>query len=218
MNVVFLGSPGAGKGTQAEMLSQRSGLAHVATGDIFRTNVKQGTELGVVAKVYMDKGELVPDEVTIGMLLERLEQPDTASGAIFDGFPRNLTQARALEAALESRGETVDRVVLIEVSDDEAVRRLSARWLCPDCGAIYHEFANPPRRPGVCDNCGGELYQREDDRPEVVRNRLQAQKPPADMLDYYRQQGRFEVVDGEQPLEAVHKALDQALGMTTHGD
>lgn len=213
MNVVLLGSPGAGKGTQAEMLAHRSGFTHVATGDIFRRNVRDGTELGKLAQTYMDRGDLVPDEVTIRMLIQSLESEDGPGGVIFDGFPRNLVQARALDEALAARGEHVEQVILVEVSDEEAVRRLSARWLCSNCGAIYHQVASPPRRQGICDNCGSELYQRADDRPEVVRTRLEGQKPPADMIEHYRGAGKLHVVNGEQSLEQVHEALDEALGI-----
>lgn len=188
------------------------GLVHISTGDMFREHVRNGTELGKLAKSYMDRGDLVPDEVTVAMLVERLDRPDAAKGALFDGFPRNVAQAKALDEALARRGAKVDRALLIEVSDDELVARLSGRWLCRQCGAVYHERNDPPRNAGVCDRCGGELYQRDDDKPDVVRARLEKQKPPADLVAYYRASGVLRVVDGEQPLDAVTKALLEAIG------
>ncbi|MEX2236422.1 MAG: adenylate kinase [Dehalococcoidia bacterium] len=211
MNIVLLGSPGAGKGTQAKLLARHRGVAHIATGDLFRANARDGTELGKLAETYMDRGDLVPDEVTIRMLLKRLEEPDTENGAVFDGFPRNLAQARALDEALANHGMGVDCVVLIEVSDEEAVARLSTRWICRNCGAIYHRDPGTAIEGERCENCGGELYQREDDRPEVVRSRLDSQKPPLDMLDYYRQQGKLQTVNGQQDTEAVTAVLLSAL-------
>ena len=212
MNLILLGSPGAGKGTQAEPLAEKSGLTHIATGDLFRANAREGTELGALAKTYMDRGELVPDEVTIAMLLKRIEEPDTAKGVIFDGFPRNLAQAEALDTALAARDKKVDLVIFIEISDEEAVRRLSGRWLCRSCGAVYNQNSDPPQVAGVCDKCGkSELYQRDDDKSEVVRTRLEQQKPPADMVDYYKLQGKLEFVDGELPQERVTEALLKAM-------
>lgn len=212
MQLILLGPPGAGKGTQAQLIAERIGLAHIATGDMFREAVRRGTELGKLAQSYMDRGVLVPDDVTIRMLLERIEQPDAERGFMLDGFPRNLAQAQALDRALAAEGKRIDRVLLIQVSDDELVRRLSGRWLCRQCGAVYHELNNPPARAGVCDRCGGELYQRDDDRPETVRTRLQVQKPPADLVEHYRRAGVLVEVNGEQPLEAVTHDLLQALG------
>lgn len=213
MRLILLGPPGAGKGTQAQLIAGRVGLAHIATGDMFREAVRQGTELGKLAQSYMDRGALVPDDVTIRMLLERIGQPDAERGFMLDGFPRNLAQAEALDRALAAEGKAIDRVLLIQVSDDELVRRLSGRWLCRQCGAVYHEQNNPPARAGVCDRCGGDLYQRDDDRPETVRTRLQVQKPPADLVEHYRQAGILVEVNGEQPLEAVTQELLQALGV-----
>lgn len=209
MNLVLLGSPGAGKGTQAQRVAATKGWVHIATGDLFRANVKAGTELGKTAQQYMSRGALVPDEITVQMLLTRLAEPDTAKGVIFDGFPRNLAQARALDTALESSDSRVDRVVLIEVSDDETVARLSNRWMCRDCGSITG--LPPGSQPGRCQRCGGELYQRDDDRPEVVRARLESMKPPADMVDYYRKQGKFTTINGEGSLEDVTRELLNAL-------
>jgi adenylate kinase len=207
VNLVLLGSPGAGKGTQAERLAERTGLVHIATGDIFRANARDGTELGRRAKAYMDRGELVPDEITIEMLLQRLEEPDTEGGVIFDGFPRNLRQAQALDEALAGQGKRVDRVAHIQISDDEAVNRLATRWLCRGCGRIYNFQPRAAEASRPCGNCGGELYQREDDRPEVVRARLAHQKPPAELLDYYRRQEKLETIDGERDLDAITDEL-----------
>ena len=211
MFVVLLGPPGAGKGTQAQRLTKRTGLLHLSTGDMFRENVQKGTELGLLAKGYMDCGELVPDEVTIRMLLERIARPDAADGAMFDGFPRNVAQARALDEALAGRDAAIDRALLIAVSDAELEGRLGGRWLCRACGAVYHERNDPPREAGRCDRDDGELYQREDDRPEVVRTRIERQKPPAALIDHYRAAGALREVDGERDLDAVTAGLLEAL-------
>ncbi len=211
MFVVLLGPPGAGKGTQAQRLAERTGLLHLSTGDMFRENVGKGTELGLLARGYMDRGELVPDEVTIKMLLERIARPDAADGAMFDGFPRNVAQARALDEALAGRGAAIDRALLIAVPDAELEGRLGGRWLCRACGAVYHERNDPPREAGRCDRDDGELYQREDDRPEVVRTRIERQKPPAALIDHYRAAGALREVDGERGLDAVTAGLLEAL-------
>ena len=211
MFVVLLGPPGAGKGTQAQRLTTSTGLLHLSTGDMFRENVREGTELGTLAKSYMDRGELVPDEVTIKMLLERITRPDAAEGAMFDGFPRNVVQAAALDEALGDRGDSIAHALLIAVSDEELVSRLGGRWLCRACGAVYHERNDPPSREGACDTCDGELYQRDDDRPEVVRTRLERMKPPADLLDHYRKAGVLREIDGERDLDSVTTDLLEAL-------
>ncbi len=211
MYIVLLGPPGAGKGTQAQRIAAATGLLHISTGDMFREHVRNNTELGQLANQYMSRGELVPDEVTISMLLERISRDDARAGAMFDGFPRNVTQARALDEALASRGARVDRALLITVSDDELVARLGGRWICRTCGRLYHERNDPPRQPGTCDACGGELYQRDDDRPEVVRARLEKQKPPADLIEHYRTAGVLREIDGERPLDAVTTALLEAI-------
>ncbi len=211
MRLILLGPPGAGKGTQAARIAEREGLAHISTGDMFRDAVREGTELGRLAKSYMDRGELVPDDVTIRMLLERLRRPDARKGFVLDGFPRNVAQARALDEALAAEGLSIDLALHIAVSDEELVRRLSGRWMCRQCGAIYHETNNPPAVAGRCDRCGGELYQRDDDRPEVVRARLDKQKPPAELLAYYRDGGKLVEVNGEQDLDAVTQSLLDAI-------
>jgi adenylate kinase len=209
--IVLLGPPGAGKGTQAQRIAAATGLVHISTGDMFREHVKNNTELGQLANQYMSRGELVPDEITIRMLLERISRDDAKAGAMFDGFPRNVVQAKALDEALAARGARVDRALLITVSDDELVSRLGGRWICRQCGHLYHERNDPPKQPGICDACGGELYQRDDDRPEVVRARLEKQKPPADLIEHYRQAGVLREINGERPLDEVTAALLEAI-------
>lgn len=211
MFIVLLGPPGAGKGTQAKRIAEATGLLHISTGDMFRENVKQQTELGKLADTYMSKGALVPDEVTINMLLERIARPDAAQGAMFDGFPRNVTQAIALDDALAGRDARIDHALLISVADEELVARLSGRWICRNCGALYHERNDPPTKAGVCDKCGGELYQREDDRPDVVRQRLELQKPPAALIEHYRSAGVLSEIDGQRSLDDVTKSLLEAI-------
>lgn len=211
MYIVLLGPPGAGKGTQAQRIAAATGLVHISTGDMFREHVRNNTELGQLANQYMSRGELVPDEVTIKMLLERISRGDAAAGAMFDGFPRNVVQAKALDDALAARGARIDRALLITVSDEELVARLGGRWICRNCGRLYHERNDPPKQPGVCDACGGELYQRDDDRPEVVRARLEKQKPPADLIEHYRKAGVLREIDGERPLDDVTAALLEAI-------
>ena len=211
MFIVLLGPPGAGKGTQAQRIAAATSLLHISTGDMFRENVKNGSELGKLADCYMAKGELVPDDVTIRMLLERITRPDATGGAMFDGFPRNVIQATALDKALSERGATIDRALLIAVADDELIGRLGGRWICRGCGALYHERNDPPKQVGVCDRCGGELYQREDDRPDVVSARLEKQKPPADLIEHYRKAGVLREIDGQRSLDDVTVALREAM-------
>ncbi|HWO93906.1 MAG TPA: adenylate kinase [Dehalococcoidia bacterium] len=208
---MLLGPPGAGKGTQAERIKNEFAVGHLSTGDMFREEVAAGTELGQRAKAYMDRGELVPDELTIEMLLQRLFQPEYASGVLFDGFPRTLEQAKALDRALGERGRHIDAVLYLSIPDEEALTRLSGRWICRQCGAVYHERNNPPRHPGRCDQCGGELYQREDDTRETAMRRLERQKPPQDLLAYYREQGKLVEVDGMRSVEEVGGDLVAAL-------
>jgi adenylate kinase len=171
MYYVFLGAPGAGKGTQAAIVSQKLGLAHIASGDLFRQAVAKGTELGKLAKSYMDKGGLVPDEVTIKMISERLKEPDCQSGVIFDGFPRTLEQAKALDQTLASQKETINKAIYIEVVSEDLLKRLGGRWTCRKCQAVYHEIASPPKNAGKCDKCDGELYQRPDDNEKTIKER-----------------------------------------------
>ncbi len=210
--LVLLGAPGAGKGTQARMLSEKWGIPQVSTGDIFRGNLESETELGLLAKQYMEKGELVPDEVTIGMVQERLSHSDCARGAILDGFPRNIPQARALDDILKEKGTSLRFVPYIKVSDEVLLARLSGRWICRQCGAVYHMLYNPPKVTGKCDICGGELYQRPDDRPEVAKNRLKVYfEQTAPLIEYYRQRGLLVEIDGEQEIEGVQVALEAAI-------
>lgn len=212
MYVVILGAPGAGKGTQADILSQKLNLAHVASGDLFRQALEKRTELGLLAQRYMDKGELVPDEITVKMILERIGQPDCASGCLLDGFPRTLSQAQALDRELGNKGKAVDKAIYIEVPAEELVKRLSGRWLCRNCQTPYHIKNSPPRVAGKCDKCGGDLYQRSDDREETIRERLNvffAQTIP--ILDYYREQGKLIRVNGNLSIEEVTKEIISAL-------
>ena len=208
----MLGAPGAGKGTQADILSQELDLPHIASGDLFRQALEKRTDVGLSAKSYMDKGELVPDEITIKMILERIGQPDCAPGCVFDGFPRTLRQAKVLDKALKEQGRSIDRAIYMEVPNKELVRRLSGRWLCRACQAPYHVTNSPPRTPGKCDKCGGELYQRPDDREETVKERLDvflAQTVP--ILDYYKKQGKLIRVNGNLGMQGVAGEIVSAL-------
>ncbi len=211
----MLGPPGAGKGTQADLVSEKAGVAHLATGDLFRENIRNQTELGLQAKAFVDKGALVPDELTVRMLLDRFDRPDMAKGVLLDGFPRTVEQARALDEALKQRGQDVDKVLYINVGEEEVVRRLAGRWTCRNCGAVYHQVFSPPKEAGKCDKCGGELYQRDDDKPETVRNRLGVYtKQTAPLIDYYKKQGKLLEVNGEQDAGAVGKNLLKVAGLT----
>ncbi len=211
MNLVLLGPPGSGKGTQAERLKEQLGLPHVASGDLFRENIGNATELGLLAKRYIDRGQLVPDDVTIAMVRERLQQPDCDDGVILDGFPRTLAQALALDKMLAGTGRALAGVLYINLPDEETVRRLSGRWICGQCQTPYHVVFNSPAEEGVCDECGGELYQRDDDRPETVRARLRVyHEQTAPLIDYYRRAGLLVEVDGAGDIEAVSAALLEA--------
>ena len=208
MYIILLGAPGAGKGTQAIMLAERLNLAQVASGDLFRKALQEQTELGKKAKLYMDKGQLVPDEITINMVLERLSAPDVKAGAILDGFPRNTEQAKALDAALKKQSRAIDIVINIKVTEAEVIKRLSGRWICRNCQTPYHETDNPPKVKGVCDRCGGELYQRDDDKPETVKNRLKVYvQETAPLIDYYKQAGKLIEVVSEGGPENVNKKI-----------
>lgn len=208
--IVLFGAQGSGKGTQARRLQAKLGIPQVATGDLFRYNLNNETELGRLAKRYMDKGELVPDEVTNQMVRKRLSQDDTRSGAILDGYPRNLAQAEALEAMLrEDYDENVTSAVFIDVSEDELMRRLTGRRVCRDCQATYHIVFKPPQEAGVCDRCGGELYQRDDDKDEdAIRRRLEIyMRETQPVIDYYREHGILTEVDGEQDIGDVTESI-----------
>jgi adenylate kinase len=213
MQIILVGAPGAGKGTQAASLAADLQLAHVASGDLFREAVKAGTPLGLQAKGYMDKGELVPDDVTIGLVLERLKQPDAAHGVILDGFPRTRRQAEALDDALKDSGRKIDCVVYLEVPDEVLLGRLSGRWICRDCNRSYHELFNKPTTPGICDACGGTLYQRDDDKRETALRRLEVYfKDTAPLIDYYRDRGMLARVNGDQSVDGVRNDLIAAVG------
>ncbi len=210
--MILLGLPGAGKGTQAARLARDTGLVHVTTGELFRENIRNGTALGQKAQSYVEGGLLVPNEITIGMLLDRISAPDCVAGCLLDGFPRNMEQARALDTALAEDGRQIDRVIYIRVANEELVRRLAGRWNCKQCGAVYHEVSNPPAAAGICDNCGSALYQREDDKPEVVRTRLEVNlKNLEPMIDFYRGQGKLAEIDGERDADSVNRDLLGAL-------
>lgn len=212
--LVLLGPPGVGKGTQAKILSERTGLAHISSGDLFRENIKNQTELGMLAQTYMSKGELVPDNVTIGMIRERLSRTDCGVGAILDGFPRTPAQADALEVMLEEFTGHVDAVPFISAAEDVLVERLSGRWTCRANGHIFNEKFNPPREPGVCDFDGSELYQRDDDKAETVKRRIHVYlEQTSPLIAYYREHGKLVEIDGMQSIEQVAQALESALKM-----
>ncbi len=210
--IVLLGAPGAGKGTQAAILTEALGIPHVASGDLFREAIRNETPLGLKAKKYIDQGTLVPDEVTIAMVRERLARLDCQDGVILDGFPRTLEQAKALDAALAEEGQAIDRVLYIKVPNEELVARLSGRWICRRCGAVYHTRTKRPREASVCDVCGGELYQRSDDAPETVRRRLEVYfEQTMPLISYYTARGVLVEVDGAQSIAQVQADLIKAL-------
>ena len=213
MKIIMLGAPGAGKGTQAKMIAEKYGLPHISTGDIFRANIKNGTELGKEAKEYMDKGLLVPDELTVRLLLDRVAQDDCKNGYVLDGFPRTIPQAEVLDQELSKLGEQVDYAVNVDVPDENIVKRMSGRRACLNCGATYHIVSIPPKKEGVCDVCGSELVLRDDDRPETVQNRLKVyhdQTQP--LIDFYEKKGVLRSVDGTLPMEEVFGAITKILG------
>ncbi len=210
--VVLMGGPGAGKGTQAKRLERELGIPQVATGDLFREHLQNNTELGQTARKYMDAGELVPDEVTIGMVRQRLSGEGRSQGAIFDGFPRTCPQAEALEALLAGWGEELAVVLYINVRRDVLLQRLAGRWTCPNCGRVYHVLFNPPKEAGVCDVDGGQLFQRADDTEETQRRRIEVYfEQTAPVLDYYREKGLLVEIDGEQSIEEVTASAAAAI-------
>jgi adenylate kinase len=210
--IVFLGAPGAGKGTQAVEVAKELKLAYIATGDMFREAQNKGTAMGLKAREYMEKGRLVPDEITVAMLLERISTPDCQRGVVFDGFPRNLAQAEALDKALAKQSRTIDKVVYIKVSEEELLRRLGGRWICRQCQIPYHQINSPPKVDGKCDRCGGELYQRADDTPATVKERLKvyfAQTAP--LIDHYTRASKLAEVNGEGSVEEVRQRILDAI-------
>jgi adenylate kinase len=212
MRLVLVGPPGAGKGTQAKYLAKHFAIPQISTGDIFRANVAEQTELGQEAKRYMDAGDLVPDEVTIGMVRERLGQDDATGGFLLDGFPRNVRQAEALNAMLEQMAAPLDAVLELKVDDEEVVRRLSGRRTCRQCGHVWHQEFDPPQQEGVCDKCGGELFQRDDDQPETVQRRLDVyQKQTAPLVDFYDHIGLLKTIEATGPVDGVTKRAIAAL-------
>jgi adenylate kinase len=210
--MVLLGPPGAGKGTQGQMLVEQLGIPQIATGDILRAAVKEGSELGQKAKAYMDAGDLVPDEIMVGIIRDRLQAPDAQEGYILDGFPRTVAQAEALDDMLEAIGQKLDHVVHIDVDSEVLVERLSGRLICRDCGASYHTRFSPPAADRVCDKCGGELFQREDDQEETVRSRLAVfEERTQPLVEYYRQQGIYHQIDGDREPDTVRDEILQAI-------
>jgi len=212
---LLVGAVGAGKGTQAEILRERLGLPHLASGDLFRKATRDGTPLGQKAQAYMERGELVPDDVTISMFMDELAKPEAARGAILDGFPRTVAQARALDDTLAGQDEAISRVIYIEVPQEELVERVSGRWVCPKDGTPYHLVTDPPRVPGICDKDGTPLIQRDDDKPEVVRARLAQQVPPMlEVIDHYERAGKVARVDGRGAIDEVAARIFDALNLT----
>lgn len=212
MKIVMLGAPGAGKGTQAKMIAAKYQIPHISTGDIFRANIKNGTELGKKAKEYMDQGLLVPDELTVDLVIDRLSQDDCQNGYILDGFPRTIPQAEALDAALAKRGEKMDYAVNVDVPDENIVARMSGRRACTGCGATYHVVHNPSKKGDVCEVCGEKLILRDDDKPETVQKRLTVyhdQTQP--LIEYYTGQGILKTVDGTQAMDDVFAAITEIL-------
>ncbi|PLR96396.1 adenylate kinase [Bacillus sp. T33-2] len=213
MNLVLMGLPGAGKGTQAEKIVEKYHIPHISTGDMFRAAIKEGTELGLKAKSFMDKGELVPDEVTIGIVRERLSKEDSQKGFLLDGFPRTVAQAEALENMLAGLGKKLDYVINIDVDQEILMERLTGRRICKNCGATYHLVFNPPAVEGVCDRCGGELYQRADDNAETVQNRLDVNMQQAKpLLGFYEDRGYLRNFNGQQDINKVFADIDGLLG------
>jgi adenylate kinase len=211
--LLLVGAVGAGKGTQAAILSRELGLPHLASGNLFRAALAAGTPLGEAAREYMERGELVPDELTIAMFMEELARPPAAAGAILDGFPRTVGQATALDETLAAKGERIRRVIYIEVPTETLVRRVAGRWVCPQCGTPYHEDTDPPSVAGTCDRDGTALRQRDDDRPDVVRARLEKQVPPMlAVIEHYERAGIVDRVDGKKPIEAVTDEILACIG------
>ena len=213
MKIIMLGAPGAGKGTQAKMIAKEYGIPHISTGDIFRANIKNNTELGKEAKTYMDAGQLVPDELTVKILLDRVAQDDCKNGYVLDGFPRTIPQAEVLDEALAKMGDQIDYAIDVDVPDENIVKRMGGRRACVTCGATYHIVHVPPKKEGICDNCGSKLILRDDDKPETVLNRLKVyhdQTQP--LIDFYKKKGVMNAVDGTVDMMDVFAAIKKILG------
>lgn len=212
MKIIMLGAPGAGKGTQAKMIADTYGLPHISTGDIFRMNIKNGTQLGMEAKTYMDQGLLVPDELTVRILLDRVAQEDCKNGYVLDGFPRTIPQAEVLEDALAKLGDQIDFAINVEVPDENIIRRMGGRRACLSCGATFHIEHVPPKKEGICDDCGQPLVLRDDDKPETVKNRLRVyQEQTQPLIDFYTKKGVLRSVDGTQDMQDVFAAIKEIL-------
>lgn len=213
MKIIMLGAPGAGKGTQAKMIAEKYKVPHVSTGDIFRANIKNGTELGKEAKQYMDKGQLVPDELTVKILLDRVAQPDCENGYVLDGFPRTIPQAEVLDEALTKLGDAIDYAINVDVPDENIVKRMSGRRACLSCGATYHIEHIPPKKEGICNTCGQELVLRDDDKPETVQKRLSVyHEQTQPLIDYYTKKEILKTVDGTVDMKDVFAAITEILG------
>lgn len=213
MKIIMLGAPGAGKGTQAKMIAEKYGVPHISTGDIFRANIKNGTELGMEAKKYMDQGLLVPDELTVKILLDRVAQDDCKNGYVLDGFPRTIPQAEVLDKALTEINDKIDFAINVDVPDENIVRRMGGRRACLSCGATYHIEHIPPRKEGICDTCGKELVLRDDDKPETVKNRLNVyHQQTQPLIDFYQAKGILKTVDGTVDMKDVFSAIVAILG------
>ncbi len=212
MKIIMLGAPGAGKGTQADLLTKKYDIPHISTGDIFRANIKNGTELGKKAKGYMDQGLLVPDTLVVDLVIDRIHQDDCSKGYILDGFPRTIPQAEALDTALASENDSIDAAIDVEVPDESIVKRMSGRRACLKCGATYHVVYNAPKTEGKCDNCGSDLVQRDDDKPETVLNRLSVyHKETQPLIDYYDKKGLVRMIDGTKDLNEVFQNIEESL-------
>ena len=213
MKLIMLGAPGAGKGTQAKKIAEKYQIPHISTGDIFRANIKNGTELGNKATSYMDQGHLVPDELTCDLVVDRINQEDCKNGYVLDGFPRTIPQAEALKAALDKMGETIDYAIDVEVPDENIVNRMGGRRACPGCGCTYHIEHNPPKVEDICDVCGAKLVLRDDDKPETVTKRLSVyHEQTKPLIDFYKKEGVLREVDGTQDLNDVFQAITEILG------
>lgn len=212
MKIIMLGAPGAGKGSQASRIAKEYQLPHISTGDIFRANLKEETELGKRAKSFMDKGELVPDDITIAMLLDRIHKEDCKNGYILDGFPRTIPQAEALKEALAKKDEKIDLALDVEASDELIIKRMAGRRTCPACGAIYHIVTLPPKNEGICDRCGADLIQRKDDNEETVKNRLKIYHEVTEpLISYYKKEGILEEIDGAEELDKVFEKVKRII-------